>query len=263
MVEQRSIVTVTTDFGSADGYAGVVKGVILSIAPAATIVDLSHDVGRWDIAAAAWILATSYRYFPADTVHLGVVDPAVGTARRKVIVKAGHGVFVGPDNGIFSQVLAREKEHSAFELSEKRFWLADPSSTFHGRDIFAPVAAYYLNGVEPAALGTEIDPATLVRLPESALIASGNTIEGRVVYVDHFGNLVTNIAGAQVRAGASFTLAGRQLGMLAHTYESAGSGSPVALLGSHGFVEIAVNRGKASELLEAGVGTVVQLDWER
>ena len=162
-----SIITLLTDFGTADGYAGIMHGVILRINPQATVVDLCHDIPPQDVQAAAFVLATAYPYFPAETIHVAVVDPGVGSERRAIAVRTPRGTFVAPDNGLLSYILAREPVSEAVHLTEARYWLSPLSSTFHGRDLFAPVAAYLSLGVPLPEMGPALhDPVRFV-LPEA------------------------------------------------------------------------------------------------
>lgn len=260
MSDNRPVVTLTTDFGSVDGYSGIVKGVLIGLAPQVSIVDISHEVKRWDIKAAAWILANSYQYFPSGTVHLAVVDPGVGTSRRPIAIVCRSGAFVGPDNGIFSFVLDRERDAQAYTLTNADTWLKPVSATFHARDIFAPVAARLASGWQAESLGEITDMETLVRLPVPPLRSQLGCLEGEVVYVDCFGNLISNIPASMVSPGARCFLDGRALGALAVTYDSAPAGSVVVIAGSHGFIEIAMSQGPADCELNAGPGSKLKLE---
>ena len=244
----QAIVTLTTDFGDRDGYVGAMKGVILSCAPGLTLVDITHAVPRHDIAAAANALADAAPWFPPGTVHVAVVDPGVGGARAAVIVAAHRQLFVGPDNGVFDLVAPRPDAVHA--IAEADFRRPAVSATFHGRDVFAVTAAQLALGARPAAAG----PATTLR--GRLELAAGN----RVVHVDRFGNLVTDIAG--VPAGAIVRIAGRAIAGVSGTYASVAVGELVAYVGSRGTLEIAVREGSAAELLGASRGTPVEIDVE-
>ncbi len=185
------IVTLLTDFGLEDEYVGVMKGVILSIAPQVRLVDLTHSVPPQDVRRAALILMNAAPYFPPDTVHLAVVDPGVGTERRPIAVRTGRGTFVGPDNGLFSFVLAEMETWTAVELREPAYRLPLVSTTFHGRDIFAPAAAHLASGVPVEALGPVVN--NLATLPLPRLEIGESSLEGEILYADRFGNLVTSI----------------------------------------------------------------------
>ena len=260
MADKGPIVTLITDFGTTDGYAGVVKGVLLSLAANLMIVDITHDVEPWNIRAAAWIAANTYKYFPAGTVHLAVVDPGVGTARRPIAVVSDAGTFVGPDNGIFTAAAASEKALAAYELTEKEFWLKPLSATFHARDIFAPVAARLATGTPAHRLGTRIDAETLVKLPSPQIVCGQDWVEGEIVHVDRFGNLISNIPVSATAAGATCLVNGQRIGALTSTYGSTSGGQPAVVPGSHGFVEIGVTEGSATSALHAGVGSAVRME---
>ena len=252
------IVTLTTDFGTADGYAGALKGAVLSRLPSARLVDLSHELAPGDVAGASHLLARAAPYFPPGTVHVAVVDPGVGTARRGLALRAGTQLFVGPDNGIFGGVLEGAGEPPGVRaLENESLWRASVSPVFHGRDVFALVAAYLAGGGELAAVGPALAPADLVRLAAPAPRAVAGGLRGEVVHVDRFGNLVTNLC-APDGAAASVEVAGRTL-PLARTYGDVAPGALVALVGSSGRVEIALRDGSAAAHLEGSAGLVVTL----
>ena len=269
-----TILTLTTDFGVADGYVGVMKGVILSIAPQARLVDLSHHIPPQDVRRAALLLYTAAPFFPADTVHLAVIDPGVGSARRPLALRTPAGTFVGPDNGLFSY-LSAAVEWTAVELRDPAYRLPHPGDTFHGRDIFAPVAAHLAAGVPLEALGPPLrDP---VALPLPALTVAPGLVTGEVLYSDHFGNLVTSIGllrwgqdGLMLRPAfrsarqplsipptALVEVDGRTLTPIRHTYSDVAVGEPLALVGSSGFLEIAVRQGDARQTLGVRPGATV------
>ncbi len=260
MTDRQPIVTLLTDFGSTDGYTGVVKGVLLSLAPNVQIVDVTHDVDPWDVQAANWIIANTYRYFPTGTVHVAVVDPGVGTARKPIAIVAGEGTFVGPDNGIFSSVIAALANAEIYELTEPEFWLSPVSATFHARDIFAPVAARLATGTNAGRLGKRIGSETLTRLPCPQVVQGEGWVEGQIVYVDRFGNLISNIPISLAHPGAGCVVDGRNIGYLAITYGSAGKGEAVVVPGSHGCVEIGLSQGSAASALKAAVGSTVRME---
>ena len=248
------IVTLTTDFGTSDGYVGAMKGVILSRAPDANIVDISHAIPAHDITAAAYALATAVPQFPPGTVHIAVVDPGVGGERKAVIVVDKEQYFVGPDNGIFSLVAPRPQ--AAYEISEAEFRREKPSSTFHGRDIFAPAAAKLAAGGKPEDAG----PQVVLR---GRLGSPGSDKKGRrparVLHVDVFGNMITNIPADRLPRGAGFRVAGRQVAGLSETFESVAQGELLAYVGSRGLIELAIREGNAAEELGAGRGTIVEV----
>lgn len=237
------------------------KGVILGINSAARIVDLTHEIPPGDLRGGAFALATSFRFFPKGTVHLAVVDPGVGTARRAIAVKTSRFFFVGPDNGVLSWALAREDIVAIHELQNTAFFLRPVSRTFHGRDVFAPAAAHLSRGVPLRRLGPALEE--IVRLPWPEPRRAGDQLRGEVVYVDRFGNAITNIdPGALGRfSGAGFRVfrQGKRLCDVAECYAAVAAGHAVAIMGSTGFLEIAVNGGNASRQLNLPVGTVVSV----
>ncbi len=253
-----TIITLTSDFGDADGYVGVMKGVILGIAPAARLVDLSHEIAPQAIRQAAYVLGQAAPHFPPGTIHLAVVDPGVGGARRPLLVTTPAASFIGPDNGLFTFALALAGAQ-AWRLDRPAFWLPAVGRTFHGRDIFAPVAAHLANGVHPADLGSPI--ADALRLPDAGPERrSTGVIGGHIIHVDHFGNLISNIPGAWVVAGGwCVELRGREIARLSQTYADVPIGSLLALISSGGTVEIAVRDGNAAAHLGVGVGEPVIL----
>ncbi|HKB49078.1 MAG TPA: SAM-dependent chlorinase/fluorinase, partial [Ktedonobacterales bacterium] len=185
------LITLLTDFGSRDGYPGVMKGVILGIVPGAALVDLTHAIAPQDVVGAAWVLHTAWRYFSLGTIFLCVVDPGVGSTRRPIALAAGDRFFVGPDNGLFSYVLAAAPPDEAVALDVPRFHLPDPSATFHGRDIFAPCAAHLARGIPLGKLGSAIAVASLVTFALPRPVWQEDMLHGHVLHVDRFGNLIT------------------------------------------------------------------------
>lgn len=258
-MSKKKIVTLTTDFGTLDGYTGIVKAVILGICDSVSIVDLSHDLPPWNVSAAAWVIGNSYPYFPKEAIHVAVVDPGVGSKRRAIAIEALGQYFIGPDNGIFSYVLYASEKVKAYELTEEKYWLKELSSSFHARDLFAPVAGHLASGVEMEKLGPELHPDSLIKLPARELKVKQNRVEGSVAYVDRFGNLITNIKKDFVRNSALCQVGKRSIGRIGHSYSSGDHGMPIAFIGSHGFLEIAVSQGRADEKLDAGVNTPVIL----
>ncbi len=189
----HAIITLTTDFGLDDIYVGIMKGVILSINPACTIVDITHAVTPRDIAAGAFALESSCPYFPAGAIHMAIVDPGVGSGRRALVVETERSLFVGPDNGIFSFALSAPGLKAVYALTSTDYFLPDMSATFHGRDIFAPVAAHLSKGVQPEHMGRRIDDPVI--LPQAVPVMRGaGILEGCIVHIDRFGNLITNIS---------------------------------------------------------------------
>ncbi|MBC7235650.1 MAG: SAM-dependent chlorinase/fluorinase [Chloroflexi bacterium] len=255
------IITLCTDFGTRDGYVAAMKGIMLDIAPTATLVDITHDIPPQSVTEAAFVLASCTCFFPAGTIHLIVVDPGVGTARRALAVRTARHVYVAPDNGVLTLALHHDPPLEAVSLTAKRFWrTTEPSSTFHGRDIFAPVAAHLACGVTLTELGQPAgDLAHLDIL--SAHQAKDGSINGHILHIDRFGNVITDIA-AELLAGRtdwSVTLGGIGVGPLVPTYGAVSPGEILALVGSHGFLEIAVREGHAAERLGVCVGDPVQV----
>jgi len=256
------IITLTTDFGEADGYVGAMKGVILGIAPEARIVDISHDIEPQNVRQAAYVLSTAVPYFPQGTIHVVVVDPGVGSARRPIAVRTGSAYFVGPDNGVFSHALAREqeagvKEPTVLHLNRREFWLPTISQTFHGRDIFSPVAAHLAAGVPFEMLGTPISDPVILSLPRPERMPDGS-IRGEVLHADRFGNLITDIPMSWLAGNQwVFEIAGRRIEGLSATYAAVRRHALLALPGSEGLLEIAVREGSAAERLGVGEGALV------
>ena len=275
MATGRPIV-LTTDFGLSDPYVGVMKGVILGINPSATIVDLTHQVQPQNLVHASFILKTSHNFFPPDSIHVVVVDPGVGTSRKAILLTSPAGTFVAPDNGILSGVLEPFLDRhptygdtipvpagcAAHELANPDYQLHPVSSTFHGRDIFSPAAAHLSLGAMPESFGPPL--RELVWLPFPQPVQDGQRITGQVIYADHFGNLVTNIPGTMVqgkdRAVAEFQ--SRRMEGLHRTFHqdpNHPAGEPLALVGSNGYLEIAVPNGNAASLLAGGAGDMVEV----
>ncbi len=261
-VTSPPIITLTTDFGLKDAYVGVMKGVMLAIAPGACLIDLSHEIEPHSIAAGAFLLRTAFRYFPADAVHVAVVDPGVGTARKAIAINTGHGVFVGPDNGLFTHVLTDQgvvsADHStlhgafAVELSNQRYRLDDVSNTFHGRDIFAPAAAHIARGVPLDEFGPPVNRLAL--LPNSLPIVRNDEVVGVVLHVDRFGNAISNLRLRDLPPSPTFEIAGFEIDHLSSSYQDARIN---VLVGSSGFVEVAVQSGSAAGTLGLSTGDTV------
>lgn len=266
------IITLTTDFGNRDPFVGIMKGVILSICPEARIVDLTHEIKPFDILGGALALSSAYRFFPKGTIHLVVVDPGVGTKRKAIAVRAGGHYFVGPDNGVLSLAIqtssqqtvdSRQEEKpnvQAVEIKNPKVMLKEVSSTFHGRDVFAPAAAHLAKGVPLNELGPRLGNMKQLVLPAVRHIRRG--IEGEVIAFDRFGNAITNLRGQDSvvsSQGKGLVLVGDKPMKLVKSYGGVTSGEALALWGSHGFLEIAVNQGSAQEALGLVKGTKVSL----
>ena len=257
------IITLVTDFGLGDAYVAVMKGVILSINAGARLIDVTHDIKQGAIVEAADILQEAFHFFPRGSVHLVVVDPGVGSSRRSIALKAEGHFFVGPDNGLFWPIFSTHKESEIFHLTRKEYFLPDVSYTFHGRDIFAPVAAYLSLGVEPGKMGEPVtDPVPLDR-PQVKW--EKGRLSGRAVRVDHFGNVITNIRSENLKSLRKPEQAVVKIGPLVirgirETYSDAKAGDLLALLGSSGRLEIAVNLGRACDRLGADSGRIIGME---
>jgi len=275
------IITLTTDFGLADGYVGIMKGVIQGICPGAVVIDLSHDISPQDVHSAAFLLHTAHPYFPPDTVHVAVVDPGVGTARRAIALRTHRAFFVAPDNGLLSFIVAHEPVEGIVHLNNPAYWLPQVSDTFHGRDIFAPVGAHLARGVPLEELGEPIaDVGELVTFPlPRPYRRPDGVIVAQVLHVDRFGNLITNLPlerhgeaeSIRVEAwlpdesqpvvfrpqGVIVRIRGREIQGIHRAYAEGQPGELIALIGSAGYLEIAVPGGSAARLLEAQVGDEV------
>ncbi|NET02004.1 MAG: SAM-dependent chlorinase/fluorinase [Sphaerospermopsis sp. SIO1G1] len=245
------MITLLTDFGNNDVYVGVMKGVITTINSQLQLIDLTHQIPPQNLAAARFALMNAYPYFPPDTVHLAVVDPGVGSKRRAIALQLKQGYLIGPDNGIFSGIISENPVITAVELTNSEYWrISQPSSTFHGRDIFAPVAAHLASGVSLEKIGREINPETLVKFEITEFQITDHTLKGCIQYIDHFGNLVSNIPGSFVEGKIwcveinGLTIPG------CTTYSDVEIGEVLALVGSHGWVEVSVNGGNAQVQLE-------------
>lgn len=255
------LITLTTDFGLRDPFVGIMKGVILSICPSARLVDLTHEVPPQDVLAGGLALESATPFFPPGTVHLAVVDPGVGSARRALAVRAGGHYFVGPDNGLFTFAL----EHAgwtAVSVTAPEYRRSEVSRTFHGRDVFAPAAAYLAGGVPLERLGPVVsDPGRLHR-PGCRL--EGDDLLGEVLDADRFGNLITSIPAARLAeipgsGGLGVEVAGQRLRGPVEAYAEGGDGEPAVIVGSTGRLEIFVKGGSARERLGAGRGTIVRV----
>jgi S-adenosylmethionine hydrolase len=251
-----AVVTLTTDFGLRDPYVAVMKGVILGLAPQTRLVDITHGIESHDIVGAALVLEAAVPFFPDGTVHLAVVDPGVGTARRELVVATETAAFVAPDNGLLTPVFAHDGWR-AFELSAPDLRLPRVSRTFHGRDVFAPAAAHLALGVAPERFGPPVDDPVRLSWPEVREV--GGTVAGAVLHVDRFGNLITSIAGdavEQLGGEVSILIAGRRLPLVG-TYADLPRGAAGALIGSSNRLEVAVREGSAAAVLKARRGTPV------
>jgi S-adenosylmethionine hydrolase len=275
--KMTAIITLTTDFGLSDAYVAAMKGVILGVNPQARLVDICHTIKPQNISQAAFVLSTAYRYFPKKTIHLVVVDPGVGTGRRAIIVRTPQACFVAPDNGVLSYVIQQSlagpvakkgqvsiteglkpgADIEAAQITNPKFWRSPVSPTFHGRDIFAPVAALLSLGFPPVEFGEPVTSVEMLPLSQPARRPDGSLL-GHIIHIDGFGNLVTDIKSDDLPGPSLLIELGDQLFPgLSHTYAE-GSGL-LALIGSSGYLEVSLKGGNASSLLDAKVGDEVKL----
>jgi S-adenosylmethionine hydrolase len=255
-----SIISLLSDFGIKDPYVAEMKAVILSINPQARIVDITHEIRKFDIRMGSYVLASATPYFPLNTVHVAVVDPGVGTKRRPIIAETRRSLYVGPDNGLL--MMAAHKEHitNVYTIENQKYMLLDASKTFHGRDIFAPVAAHLTLENKPSEFGSAISDYIIPKFAKAD--ARNGELRGEVLHIDDFGNIVSNITSGDLekmgfRNGCSlFVRLGRKSFSVrfCSAYGEVSAGTPVALIGSSNFLEVAVNKKSASEIFKANVG---------
>jgi S-adenosylmethionine hydrolase len=271
------VITLTTDFGSADAYVAVIKGVILTVNPGANIIDITHSIEPQNIAQAAFILNFAYRYFPKHSIHMAIVDPGVGSERRGIIFKTPSAIFVAPDNGILSHVINElslnedlSSQHpqdleevelrrgvEAVAITDPRFWRYPVSPTFHARDIFAPVAAGLSLGISPYEFGEKITSLYAFPSPKPSLDAQDNLV-GHILYIDHFGNLITDTRSTDLPGGDVIVeVAGQRIQGITHYYEQ-GEGL-MAIVGSSGYLEISLRDGSAADFLGMAVGDEIKI----
>lgn len=262
---KRPIITLTTDFGLNDHFIGTMKGVILAIEPEAQIIDICHAVQAFDVLDGALSISQAYNYFPSGTVHVVIVDPGVGTARRPLLVTSERHHFIAPDNGVLSLIYQREQRLSARHVTGEHYFLQPVSNTFHARDIFAPIAAYLAKGVDPAKFGEEVQDFVRFSAPKPKPV-NETTLRGVVLKVDRFGNLITNITPQDApmlfveNPGAFKIVIGqREIREIKDAYALGAPGEVFGILGSMGYLEIAANRGAAAQILGAGKGTDVNI----
>jgi S-adenosylmethionine hydrolase len=255
-----ALVTLTTDFGSGSSYVAAMKGALLSVNPQATIVDLTHDLPPQDLVATSYFLADALPYFPAGTIHVVVVDPGVGADRSLLCVEWNQQLLLAPDNGCWTSLepLAREPL-KVYRLSHSKYWRSRVSSTFHGRDIIAPVAGHLTLGVSPSDLGPRVESWVRLELPKP--IDSESGLQGQVVMIDRFGNLITNLNLRPDQRAHSVQIGSTKVPRIVRTYGDCEPGDLVALIGSSGRLEIAEVNGSAARLLQLGVGTPVAVEF--
>jgi len=257
----RPIVTLTTDFGLQDHFVGVMKGVIRTIAPTADIIDITHDVSAFEVNEAAYVIAESYRYFPKKTVHLVVVDPGVGSSRRAILAQAGGYTFVAPDNGVLSIIFAREK-CSVREITAERYFRKPVSKTFHGRDVFAPVAAHLAKGVAPARFGKKIEDALRLTLATVQRIGK-RAWAGSILKIDRFGNIITSFHRDEFptvgEQNFEMAVGLERTSVFARTYSEVPFGVLCVIPGSSGYLEVSFKQANAAKALGVGAGAPIEL----
>jgi S-adenosyl-L-methionine hydrolase (adenosine-forming) len=250
------IVTLTTDFGARDWFVGSIKGIILGVNPQITVVDNTHEIPAGDIRAGAFALAASCRCYPRLTVHMAVVDPGVGSSRAGIVVRTADHFFVGPDNGVLSLALAQEKALEIRRIDNQTFMRSPVCHTFHGRDVFAPVAARLTQGVILDAIGSKLPDYTRLEWAQPKVV--GGLLRGEIIYIDRFGNCITNI-DAGMKVTGKVRVAGTMECEFRRTYSDVAPGQPVALIGSTSFLEIAVNAGHAAQTLGLKLGDPIEV----
>ncbi len=257
-----SIISLLSDFGHKDPYVAEMKAVILSINPQARIIDISHEIEKFNIRMGAYVLASATPYFPANTINVAVVDPGVGTKRRSIIAETKHSLYVGPDNGLLMLAAHKEDIINVYNILNPKYMISNISKTFHGRDIFAPAAAHLTRGIKPSDFGPAIDDYIFPEFAEPH--TKGGELVGEVLHMDNFGNLISNISAEAleqygVRDGDSLlvTLGDKTLNMLfCSAYGEVPAGTTLALIGSSNFLEVAVNQGSASNVFKADAGDI-------
>lgn len=257
------IITLTTDFGVRDPYVAEMKAIILGISPKTTIIDITHEVEKFNIRMAAYTLASASPYFPKGTIHVAVVDPGVGTKRRPILIQTKRDYYIGPDNGVLALAAKKQGAAHMYEISNPKLMLPKISSTFHGRDVFAPAAAHLAKGICPAEFGPEIHEFLT---PEFAKITRRrDRIVGEIMHVDSFGNIITNLEEKElksmgVKENVKIQLKNIELKLkLCKAYGEAKNRTPIAIIGSHNFLEIAINQGNAAKTLKIRVGDKITL----
>lgn len=254
----HKIITLTSDFGMKDPYVAEMKAAVLGVYPEATLIDISHEIQKFNIQMGAYILSAATVYFPKGTIHIAVVDPGVGTKRRAILIQTKRGFLIGPDNGVLSLAAERDGIEYIYEISNPRFMLSFVSNTFHGRDIFASVAAHIAKGAAAAEVGIEINE--IVEPEFSKIVRRKDSLRGKVLHLDGFGNIITNITKAHIANLDAYNqleikLSSRKMRLnLYKTYGEAKPMEPLALIGSHGYLEIAVNQSSAAKKLKVKLG---------
>jgi S-adenosylmethionine hydrolase len=262
-MQHNPVITLTTDFGSRDPFVGIMKGIILSINPLANIIDITHDISPQNIMEAAFAIEMSFASFPSNTIHVVIVDPGVGSVRRPILVITDRHYFVGPDNGVFSQIYTLSETLTVIHITAEHYFLPHRGPTFHGRDIFAPVAAWLSKGIGISNFGNSITDYVTISLP-TLVTPAKNTIEGNVIYIDHFGNAITNIKakkidelfGSKSEGILQVVVKGIETPMKNY-YSQAGDKGLYSLINSFGYLELFVNKGNASSDFGIVVGEKV------
>jgi S-adenosylmethionine hydrolase len=261
-VAQR-IITLTSDFGLRDPYIAEMKAVILGIKPDATIVDISHEIEKFSTRTGAYVLASASRYFPIGAIHIAVIDPSVGTKRRPILIQTSRSYFIGPDNGVLVLAAKNQGIKHVYEISNRKLMLPRISSTFHGRDVFAPAAAHLAKGISPATFGSEIHN---IMMPECAKISRRkNTLVGEILHIDDFGNIITNFGETELNQLKTKTTVNLKLKnvklklKLCKAYGDVKPNKPLAIVGSHDFLEISINQGTAAETFKIRDGDKIIL----
>jgi len=257
------LITLITDFGIEDTYAGVLKGVILSISPGCRIVDITHHIPPQDVRAACFALSTAYAYFPKGTIHLVIVDPGVGGKRRPLLIETEDYFFIGPDNGVFTAILVKLGLKSVIEITNREYFLEEVSSTFHGRDIFAPVAAHCANGCPSSRFGPPVSDYVLLDWPQPSVVKPGEA-QGTILHIDRFGNLVTSFSRdyiKQMTGNRTFRIecAGRIITQMVPSYSCAQPGELCGVFDSSNYLEISVTNGSARDILNVQCGDSVKI----
>lgn len=253
------IIVLLTDFGTHDSFVGVVKGVICQRCPGAQIIDLTHAIAPQDVVQAGYVLADSWKFFPPGTVHVAVVDPGVGSDRRIIAARLGGQIILAPDNGLLTAILTEHQPDEIRHVNNGAIFLKSISRTFHGRDIFAPCAGALAAGMPLADVGPTIDDPLLLNLPQPIEGADGG-IDGQVILVDRFGNLLTNVPGPMLPLRPIIDVSDRRISGLVRHYSEAPAGELLAIIGSHGRLEISVNQGSAASVLGLGCGARVRIE---
>jgi S-adenosylmethionine hydrolase len=263
MAQKRQLVTLLTDFGTSDYFVAAMKGAALSIYPDIEFLDVTHDIPNHDIFGAAYTLRSCYDVFPRFTTHVVVVDPGVGSSRRPIFVMTDNYNFIGPDNGVFSYIYQKEEVNRVVHLTTDYYFRQPVSNTFHGRDIFGPVAAWHAKGIDPRKMGDEITDYVRLETPVPKAVAP-TMMKGAVIHVDRFGNIVTNFTAEQLtperaERGARLRVNGHQIDHIKTHFAEAPAKTPFAYFGSSGFLEIAISRASAARALEVRRGMEVDL----